>query len=78
MPRKGEHSAVEIVLVETSLLIVHGDAQGYVRSRFCALLLSGVPRKPGNGPPSGGLRRFSTMKKNMNDRTFGLRIYLGH
>ena len=27
--------------------------------RFCALLLAGVPRKPGNSPPPGGPRRFS-------------------
>ena len=50
----------------TSLLVVYGDAQGCVRSRFCALLLSCVSRKQDNGPPSGGLRRFSKKcKKNM-------------
>ena len=50
----------------TSLLVVHGDAGEYVRSRFCALLLSCVSRKQDNGPPSGGLRRFSIIsKKNM-------------
>ena len=31
--------------------------------RFCALLLSCVPRKQDNSPPPGGPRRFSIMKK---------------
>ena len=37
-----------------SLLVVHGDVRKFEHLRFCALLLAGVPRKPGNGPPSGG------------------------
>ena len=55
----------------TSLLVVHGDAQGCVRSRFCALLLSCVPRKQDNGPPPGGLRRFSikSMKNMITQQT---------
>ena len=67
MPAAASTTAVEIVLDETSLLVVHGDVRHDVRSRFCALLMAGVSRKPGNSPPSGGLRRFSIMKKNMND-----------
>ena len=51
----------------TSLLVVHGDARGCVRLRFCALWLAGGPRKPGNGPPPGGLRRFSI--KNIKNMT---------